>query len=157
MIDHVVHVTDLLRDLLSDEVATVQAQINHRMYNQKWEDCALLTLGFGKGVFATLDSSWSRPDGFRTWGDVTMNVVGDAGVIELDMFGQEIHRYGSGPRSHSVGSFGSNMDALLVQEFINAVREELPGKTTLEDGLIASEVAIAGYRSVAERAVVAVA
>jgi predicted dehydrogenase len=148
MIDHVVHVTDLLRDLTGQEVSRVQAQTNNRMYGQDWEDCALLTLEFDSGIFATLDSSWSRPAAFRTWGDVTMTVVGDTSVIELDMFGQEVHRYGGGEKSHQVGFFGTNMDALLMQEFVNAIREDRQGLTTCLDGIKASEVAIAGYRSV---------
>jgi predicted dehydrogenase len=147
MIDHVVHVTDLLRDLLGEEVVRVQAQVGSNMYEQEWEDTAMLTLEFPDGVFASLDSSWSRPKTYRTWGDVTMNVVGDTGVIELDMFGQEVHHYHEGPVTHSVVPFGSNMDAGMVDEFVRACLEGREPVVTGFDGVQAARVALAGYRS----------
>ncbi len=42
-----------------------------------------------KGVFATLDPSWSRPRAYPTWGgDVTMEIVGTCGVLSVDVFAQ---------------------------------------------------------------------
>lgn len=148
MIDHTVHVTDLLRDLLGCEVGSVQAHTGNNTYAQTWEDTAMLTLDFENGVFATLDSSWSRPSAFKTWGDVTMSVVGDRGVLELDMFGQEIDVFATGDRTHRVGGYGSDLDALLLDGFISAVRDGTPPPVTGYDGLQAARVALAGYASV---------
>lgn len=147
LIDHVVHVTDLLRDLLGEDPVRVQAQTGNNMYGQSWEDTAMLTLEFPSGIFATLDSSWSRPKSYRTWGDVTMNVVGDRGVVELDMFGQEVHRYASGGVTHTVAGYGSDLDAAMVDEFVRACVEDRPPRVTLHDGAQAARVALAGYRS----------
>jgi predicted dehydrogenase len=148
MIDHVVHVADLLRVLLKDEPVRVQAQIGNNMYGKEWEDTAMLTIDFQGGVFATLDSSWSRPSSFKTWGDVTMNVVGDNGVIELDMFGQEIDLYRNEGKSHVVAGYGSGLDDGLVADFAASVLEDREPPITGFDGLQAARVAIAGYRSV---------
>ena len=147
MIDHVVHVADLLRDLLGTEPIKVQAQIGSNMYGQSWEDTAMLTLEFPSGVFATLDSSWSRPKSFKTWGDVTISVTGDQGVVELDMFGAGIDHFHNGTPSHSLVSYGTNLDALMVGAFIDACLDEGTVPVTLADGLAASKVALAGYRS----------
>lgn len=148
MIDHVVHVADLLRDLLGEEPSRVQAQIGNNVYGKEWEDTAMLTLEFPSGVFATLDSSWSRPKSYRTWGDVTMNVVGDQGVIELDMFGQEVQKFSAAAVTHQSLGFGTNLDALMVAEFFNAVREGRTPLVTGWDGLQAAKCALAGYESV---------
>lgn len=149
MIDHTVHVADLLFDLLDCKVAHVQAQTGNNMYGGKnWDDTAMLTIEYTNGVFATLDSSWSRPGSYRTWGDVTITAVGDAGVIELDMFGQEVHHYAKQTPNHQVAGFGSNLDALMVEEWLNAITERRTPLTSIEDGIRASEVAMAGYRSV---------
>ena len=145
MIDHTVHVADLLRDLLGEEPTSVQAQIGSNMYGNDWEDTAMLTLQYPSGVFATLDSSWSRPQGYRTWGDVTMNVVGEKGVIELNMFSQDIEIYSS---AHSASPYGSNLDLALVGEWLAAIQEDREPSVGLEDGLAASRVAIAAYMSV---------
>lgn len=145
MIDHTVHVADLLRDLLGQEPTSVNAQIGNNMYGEDWEDTAMLTLQYPSGVFATLDSSWSRPKSFKTWGDVTMNVVGEKGVVEMDMFGQEVDTYTTG---HAVAGYGSNLDLLLVREWISAIQDQREPLTTLEDGLAASRVAVAAYAAV---------
>jgi predicted dehydrogenase len=149
MIDHVVHVTDLLRDLLQEEVQTVQAQIGSNTYGQSWEDTAMLTLEFSSGIFATLDSSWSRPSNFKTWGDVTMTVVGDEGVIEMDMFGPGLDVYQTDQRSFSSAAYGSNLDRAMVDEFVRAVVTRTEPRVTLNDGIQAVQVALAGYRSAA--------
>ena len=148
MIDHTVHVADLLMDLLGEAPARVQAQTSNLMYSQPWEDIAMLTLEFPSGIFATLDSSWSRPDGYKTWGDVTITAVGERGVIEMDMFGQEIHRYCKS--GHTVAGYGSNSDRLMTEEFLNAIKEGRAARTSMEDGLRAAEVAMAAYRSVGQ-------
>ena len=147
MIDHVVHVADLLQDLLGEEPSFVQAQVGNNIYGQEWEDTAMVTLQYPSGVFATLDSSWSRPKGYRTWGDVTMNVVGEGGVIEMDMFGQDIHHYRQGATTHTVANYGPNLDAYMVEEFLSSIKEARDPLVTGEDGLKAARVALAAYRS----------
>lgn len=147
MIDHVVHVADLLRVLLCEEVARVNAQIGNNMYRQTWEDTAMLTLEFQSGVFATLDSSWSRPRAYKTWGDVTMNVVGDGGVLELDMFAQQFDVYTEGKSTHSVAGYGSDLDGALAADFVKCIADDTPPPITGHDGLQAARVALAGYES----------
>ena len=145
MIDHVVHVADLLRDLLG-EPSRVQAQTGNNTYGQDWEDTAMVTIEWPDGTFATLDSSWSRPAGFKTWGDVTMTVVGEKGTVELDMFGPALGVYGSdGYRS---AAYGSDLDAAMVDAFVRACLDGTPVPTTMRDGLQAARIALAGYRSV---------
>ncbi|HEY0866688.1 MAG TPA: Gfo/Idh/MocA family oxidoreductase [Fimbriimonas sp.] len=150
LVDHVVHVGDLLRDLLQADPVRVTAQTGHNMYGQDWDDTAMATLEFPDGVFATIDSSWSRPPSYKTWGDVTLNVVGDEGVIELDMFGQEVQHYRTGQPTHVVAGYGSNMDALLVDDFVRCCLGEREVAVSMEDGIQASRIFMAGYRSVEE-------
>jgi predicted dehydrogenase len=147
MIDHTVHVADLLRALLKAEPVRVHAQTGHNMYGKEWEDTAMLTIEFSNGVFATLDSSWSRLKSYKTWGDVTMNVVGESGLIELDMFGQNVDLYSDGTMQHTVSWFGSDLDSALVGDFVRCIREDTTPPITGFDGLQAARVAIAGYES----------
>jgi predicted dehydrogenase len=156
MIDHVVHVTDLLRALLGEEPLLVQAQTGGNVYGQEWDDTAMLTIEFPSGIFATLDSSWSRPKAYKTWGDVTMNVVGEKGTIELDMFGPAVDVYSNQGLNHTLAGYTSNLDALMVDEFIRACLDDREPIVTGHDGLQASRVAMAGYRSVEEGSPVAV-
>ena len=149
MVDHVVHVADLLWLLLGEEPASVEAQISHNLKNRPGcEDCALVTLTYESGVFVTLDSSWSRHENYKTWGDVTLNVVGETGVIELDMFGQAVSQFPIGGTMGFSG-YASDNDALLVNDFVRCILEDRPSPVSLEDGLRASDVFLRAYESLA--------
>lgn len=148
MIDHVVHTIDLMRRLLGEDPISVQAQIGNNLYKQTWEDTAMLTIDFPSGVFATIDSSWSRPRDYKTWGDVTMNIVGEKGLIELNLFNQHIEIYQHLDESnYSNKDFGSNLNQLLIDDFIAAILEKRTPSTTGYDGLMAAQVVFAGYQS----------
>ncbi|HJP82025.1 MAG TPA: Gfo/Idh/MocA family oxidoreductase [Fimbriimonadaceae bacterium] len=147
MIDHVVHVADLLRVLLKSEPARVQAQIGSNMYCKDWDDTAMVTIEFESGVFCSLDSSWSRPKGYKTWGDVTMNVVGDAGVIELDMFGPGVDVYSNEGKSHVSAGYVSDLDYMMFDEFVQSILANREPSIGMHDGLQAARVAIKGYES----------
>jgi predicted dehydrogenase len=146
MIDHVVHVADLLKDLLQQEPNHVQAHLGNGVYGQSWEDTAMVELAYPNGVFATLDSSWSRPKTFKTWGDVTMTVVGTAGTMDMDMFGQEALAYSLDKPLRTL-AYGSDLDARMIAEFLAAVKENREPLVTGEDGLAALEVALKAYDS----------
>jgi len=156
MIDHVVHVADLLAVLLGEPPSRVQAQIGHNMYGKDWDDTAMLTLEYPSGIFATLDSSWSRPTSYKTWGDVTINVVGENGVIEIDLFGQAFDHYANDNGKHGLAGYGSDIDAGLVDDFIRFAKGEIEGPVTAMDGLAAVRVALAGYRSATETSIASV-
>jgi predicted dehydrogenase len=147
VIDHTVHVTDLMRWLLSSEVKEVYAEIDNRMYHQKFDDTGFLTMEFENGVFATLDTSWSRPKSFPTWGDVTLSVVGENGVLTLDMFAQNLVHYSDRSGGTSWQPWGNNIDLLMMEAFVKAVEGKTPVPITGEDGLRAARVALAAYES----------
>ena len=109
----------------------------------------MVSVEYPSGVIATIDSSWSRPGNFRTWGDVTMNVVGTKGVIEMDLFSSDVHRYAPGNTTHTVAGYGTDLDATMIDEFIIACLENRTPKTSMVDGINAAKVALAGYASLA--------
>lgn len=149
VIDHTVHVTDLLRVLLGSEVQAVHCEADNRLLHGDFEDTGFLALTFENGVFATLDSSWSRPKTFPTWGDVTLGVTGTRGVIDIDLFGQEMTLYDDRNSRVAYEGWGSNIDQAMVAAFVRAVRAGEPVPVTGEDGLRTVEVVDAAYRSVA--------
>lgn len=148
MIDHVVHVADLLRRIFGPDVSSVSAQIGNNHYQGEFDDTAMVTIGFTSGVFATIDSSWSKPTNYHTWGNVKLNIIAEKGVFELDLFSQGA-ALTSKDGYTSVGS-GSNLDALMVDDFLRAIQTGSQPMSTLADGLWASRIAIAAYESVAQ-------
>lgn len=153
IMDHVVHVADLLHRLFGAAPAQVQAQKGHQMYEQSWEDSGIVTLQYESGAFATIDSSWCVPPGYRTWGNVTLNIVGEKGVIEVDLFKQEMHLHKTEGINHRMVGFGSNLDLLMVQEFVAAIREGREAKTSGADGLAATRIVEAAYASLSNGSV----
>jgi len=147
MMDHTVHVSDLLRVLLNSEPVEVYAETGNNIYHGEYDDTAMLHVRFANEVFTTIDSSWSRPPSYKTWGDVTMNVVGTAGVAEMDIFSQAFMAYTNADmRAREIG-FGSNVDMALIGDFLVACESGQPVPISGYDGLKAAEVAIAGYES----------
>jgi UDP-N-acetylglucosamine 3-dehydrogenase len=148
VMDHTVHVADLLRDLLESEAASVYAEITSGIRRSDTEDIGLLTIEFRNAVFATLDASWSRPPkSYPTWGDVTMEVVGTLGTATMDMFGQVFALHSEKTkRSHWEG-WGSDLDTLLVADFASSIARGHTPTTSGEDGLRALEITLAAYES----------
>ncbi|MCW5939700.1 MAG: Gfo/Idh/MocA family oxidoreductase [Fimbriimonadaceae bacterium] len=142
MIDHVVHLADLYWRLLGKEPEKVTASVGHNMHRLACEDTAHVMLRYGEGLFATIDSSWSRSKSFETWGDVTLRVVGETGVAEADLFGQGVRVLTDRTRLRGTGS---DLDGPMLEDFLSSVQEGRPPMSTAEDGLRASRVALAGY------------
>ena len=147
VMDHTPHVVDLLRWFMKSDPIEVYAEIDNRFYNMDIDDTGILTIQFDNGVFATLDTSWSRTKSYPTWGDVTMDFIGTDGVISVDSFAQDIDLYSDKNVSAQWIHWGDNMDFWLMKDFVNSVANNLAFQITGEDGLKALEVAIAAYES----------
>ncbi|MCX7625990.1 MAG: Gfo/Idh/MocA family oxidoreductase [Candidatus Sumerlaeaceae bacterium] len=158
VMDHTVHVVDLLRFLFSCEAVDVYACYDTRLHpTLDCEDVGLLSLTMENGAVVTLDTSWSRCKTYPIWGDVKLEIRGEHGRLSIDCFPTQVHRYDDLKNRHEAFSLTDNLDALMIKEFIAAIREERIPLVTGEDGLRALEVALAAYKSGAEHRPVAVA
>jgi predicted dehydrogenase len=159
LMDHVVHLVDLYRWMLGVEVVDVFAVTNRILHADRAavETGGLLLLTLEGGIMATVDCSWSRPDGFPTWGGMGMEVVGDRGVLELDGFRQRIARYGAAAGDQAWLQWGSDPDRGMLRDFVDAIRGGSEVPITGLDGLRALEVVEAAYRSAATGETVAIA
>lgn len=148
VMDHTVHVADLLRWLLRTEVAEVYCDATNGMSHSDYEDIGLVTLTFDNGMFATIDCSWSRPQSYPTWGDVTVEIVAEGGILSMDMFAQEMSLYQDEKNRVSWMNWGSNMDQGLIRAFVEGVEAKREPEVSGVDGLRATEVVAAAYESV---------
>jgi predicted dehydrogenase len=147
IMDHTVHVADLLRWILADEVAEVSAECATRLYDISCDDVGQLLMRFRRGAVASLDTSWSRPKSFPLWGDVKIDLKGERANLSLNCFPRAISRYDDATMRHTACAPGANLDELMLAEFAAAIREERTPAVTGEDGLRALEVALAAYES----------
>lgn len=148
VIDHTVHVADLMRWFLECDASEVYAEVDMCFHDIGIDDTGMLSIEFESGVIATLDTSWSRPPkSFPTWGDVTMKLVLENGNIEIDSFAQKVDFFGEADGKGHYLYFGDNMDEGLVANFAAAIRGEEPISATGRDGMKALEMALAAYKS----------
>ncbi|GAA3411208.1 Gfo/Idh/MocA family protein [Paenibacillus hodogayensis] len=146
VMDHTVHLVDLMRWMMGTEVRDVYAEYDSRFSDDPIDDCGIVTLEFDNGVFATIDCSWSRKKMYPIWGDVTMEIIGTDGILYVDAFGQKVNVY-----SEAAGvkwdPWGDNMDTGLMHDFIDSIRNGRAPSVTGLDGLRATEVALAAYQA----------
>lgn len=148
VMDHTVHLADIMRWWLGAEPTEVFAETNAIIHpHVSVETSGLIMVAFDNGVFATIDCSWSRPDGYPTWGGLGVEVVGTDGVLTIDAFAQRLEVLSHG--SVRMVDWGSDTNQLMINHFVGAARGEHAVAVTGEDGLRATEVALAAYRSVA--------
>jgi predicted dehydrogenase len=149
LIDHTVHLVDVMRWFLDAEVSEVYAQTNHIFHADKVdvETGGLELITFDNGTFASIDSSWSRPDYWPTWGGLTFEMVTERGALLVDGFSQNLTVYTDERQGPAWMFWGSDINQAMVTEFIQSIRENRPPRVTGMDGYRATEVALAAYES----------
>jgi predicted dehydrogenase len=150
VMDHVVHLADLYRWILADEVVEVYAVANRILQDgfAGVETGGLVSLRFSEGVIATIDCSWSKPRSYPTWGGLALEVVGTTGVVTSDAFRQHLVVHGRPDDGISWPFWGSDPNAGMLAEFVAAIREGREPAITGLDGLRALEIVEAAYRSI---------
>ena len=149
LMDHTVHLVDIMRWYLGSEAAEVYAVSNKIFHADQVqvETGGLEMITFKNGVFASIDASWSRPPYWPTWGGLTFELVTERGSVIVDGFKQNLTVY-----THTAGRanwqyWGSDMNQAMLAEFVAALRENREPKVSGEDGLRAVEVTLAAYES----------
>ena len=149
IMDHTVHLVDIIRWFTGSEVATMYARSNKIFHADEVEveTGALEMLTFENGIFATIDASWSRPPYWPTWGGLDFEMVTQRGAVIVDAFRQNLNVYRHDLQRSNWAYWGSDSNHAMVSEFIAAIRENRPPLVTGVDGLRAVEATLAAYES----------
>ncbi len=149
IMDHTVHLVDIMRWFLGAEVASVYAQSNRIFHADEVqvETGALEMLTFTDGTFATIDASWSRPPYWPTWGGLTFEMVTQRGAVVVDAFRQNLTIYSHDWQRAGWAFWGSDMNQAMISEFAAAIQAQRPPLVSGLDGLRAVEAALAAYKS----------
>jgi predicted dehydrogenase len=156
VIDHTVHVVDVLRWIYDAEFTEVYAEIDTRMHDIKGDDTGLLMLKMDNGVTVSLDTSWTRPPNWPIWGGVTIDVIGESGVLFANAYNNNYEIAEDRTPSFAWKSVEVSGDPEMVGAFIDAVRNDTEPVVTGMDGLRAVQVALCAYESAEKKAPVAV-
>lgn len=135
VMDHTVHVADLLDVLLPGTAESVYCITNQVLHSEKpqvqAETAGLVNITYANGTVATIDCSWSQPDTASTWGGLTLQVAGTKGAADIDPFALHVGGIESSTGRDFWLGFGPDTDGSMLDEFLSAVRE---GRAPQPDG-----------------------
>jgi predicted dehydrogenase len=152
VMDHTVHLTDLLRWITGSEVTEVYAEVGNPFHphDVAVDTAGLVTVTMSNGAFASIDCSWSRPVTYPRWGHLKMDLIGERGALTVDAFAQAMTGFASTlPRNPTWIGWGADPNQAMMQEFVDAIREGRPPSVSWNDGMEALRVALACYESAA--------
>jgi predicted dehydrogenase len=149
LMDHTVHLVDIMRWYLNSEVSEVYAQTNQIFHAGEVdvETGGLELITFQNGTFATIDASWSRPSYWPTWGGLTFEMITERGAVVVDAFRQNLTVYSHTWQRANFMHWGSDSNQAMLNEFVTAIREDRSPVVTGWDGYRAVEVTMAAYES----------
>lgn len=149
LLDHVVHVADLLHWIWATEWACVRAEagvLHHP--GLPAEDTAVVLAECTNGMILTLDPSMSRPDGMAGALDLTLRVWGEHALATVDIFAQRVENFaGDGHLRYDV--IEAYMDGAMLADWVGSVRGDLPPPVSASDGFVATSLAFAAQQAVA--------
>ena len=154
LMDHSVHVTDVMRHVSGQEVVRVAAEADARLWDCGVDDVALLSLVFDGGAVASVDPSWSVHSGNPWDYDFYLRILGTEGSIAVTDLAESLQLVRPSAGGMRLVPFGIDIDARMVEAFVASITAGaiLEPCASGEDGLRAVEVALAGYAAAASAA-----
>ncbi|WP_329267136.1 Gfo/Idh/MocA family protein [Streptomyces sp. NBC_01451] len=150
--DHTVHIADLVDALLGGEqAAEVYAQANSVLDDggptPDVETAGLVSIRYPGGLVAAVDASWSHPPDHPTWGGLTMTCVAEKAIVEFDAFPPLLGGFDSATGRGRWEAGGADLDAAMLDEFLDAVGNGRRPSPDGEAGLRTLRIVLAAYES----------
>jgi predicted dehydrogenase len=151
LMDHTVHLADLLDDLLGRTPVEVYAQVNRIVHAEQVsvETGGLVVVTYDDGTVATIDCSWSAPASYPAWGGLTLAIECEGGTVEFDAFSDRLDLFDDAAGRLRWLDYGTDLDALMLDAFLDAVRTGQPAAPDGEVGYRTLQIVLAAYRSAA--------
>ncbi|WP_055568797.1 Gfo/Idh/MocA family protein [Streptomyces atriruber] len=150
LMDHTVHIADLLDDLFGEAAPVeVYAQTNNLLYADEVaaETSGLVSVTYSNGTVATIDCSWSHPRSHHSWGGLELTVVGERATLEMDAFDQKVHGFSERRGQGMELPFGVDLDERMLRAFLHGPGEDGMDVADGAGGLRTLRVVAAGYAS----------
>lgn len=157
IMDHTVHLADIMRWYTGEEVKEVYCEAGRNIRSgSAVEDTFLTTVTFENDVLGHIDGSWAYPGGYPSWGDFSLEVLGTKGVIFLDAFKQNVYFTGNThPNDKQLWQYyGCDANTEMIKSFIDSIDHDKKPKASAEDGIRGLGITLASYESAKEGKVV---
>ena len=135
-------------------VRAVANRILHPHLTTGVETGGIVTIDYEGGIVATIDSSWSQPDSASSWGGLTLEVTTEHGAVRIAPFAPRVD--GFDDEGHVWLPYGEDLDAAMLEEFIDAVRAHRTPQPDGETGVRSTAIMAAAIESARTGVVVAV-
>lgn len=156
MIDHTVHLADIIRWYTDSEFKTVYCESGELLHNKGVEDTGIVVTELENGVLATIDFSWAHHKNYPIWPQVDLEVIGTKGVLNVKGFAQVHHIVNPIDNTVTEERYGASGDEGLVYSFVEACKKGKGINPSGIDGIRSTELAIAAYESAKNQTVVEV-
>ncbi|WP_413600256.1 Gfo/Idh/MocA family protein [Curtobacterium sp. Curtsp57] len=158
IVDHVVHIADMLEGLMGAAPGTVTAVANRTLHagRARAETAGLVTITYDNGVIAAIDCSWSKADTSAVWGGLTLDVAGTGGTVSLDFFGPAARGFAAETGLPIEARYGADLDEAMLATFVDAVRTGVQPQPDVRVGLRTLSIVLAAQESVRTGQTVAV-
>ncbi|WP_323743691.1 Gfo/Idh/MocA family protein [Clavibacter phaseoli] len=149
LVDHVVHVADLLDALTGAEAVSVTAVSNRILHAHRAqaETGGLVTITYDSGLVAAIDCSFTQADTAPTWGGVKVTATGTAGSVGIDFFGPRVRGLDAATGRPIELPYGPDFDAALLDAFLAGVRGGEQPQPDLQVGLRTLRIVLAAQES----------
>ena len=149
LVDHVVHIADLIDALTGAAATRVTATTNRTLHahRARAETAGLVTIEYADGVAAAIDCSWSEADTSPVWGNVKLSVAGTSGNVDIDFFGPAVRGLNSATGTPLVRRYGQDFDEAMLTSFLHALRTGEPMEPSIDVGLRTLAIVVAAQES----------
>lgn len=151
IMDHTIHMADLVYWMFEPEIQSVYAMDGHGDTTIEVEDTGLLHIRFTNGMFMSLDTSWNRPAEYPVWGDASLMLISDKGFVHADGFGRKGIAYTDKQSFHY---YEDSMDMGLMRACKRAIENDLPSPVPAKAGRFTVEMAELAYQSIREQKII---
>ena len=153
LIDHTVHVADIIRWITKQEFTDVKAEAENALRNYiDAEDITVLHGRMSGGTIYQIDASWSRRKNDPVWGDVTMRIVGTKGSVFLDIYNnQYIEAFIDGEVKNYYPNLIVYEHGCIFEDYRKVIEENQPPiGADIIDGVRTIELVCAAYKSLSD-------
>jgi len=153
IIDHTIHVADIIRWITGAEFEEVKAESEISLRNQNAEDIGIMQGSMTDGTLFQIDASWSRKGRDPMWGDVTFRIIGTKGNATLDLYNnQRIEIYSERGAEFRFPNHLIREHGEVFLDYLDARENGVPSLAADEiDGLRTMELVHAAYESIKSR------
>lgn len=148
IIDHTVHLADLIRWFTNEEFSSVICEGGELIHNKGIDDTGIILATLTNGCCVSIDCSWAHHDNYPIWPQVDMDIVGTKGSINVKAFNLTTNQINKMDTTNEMVMWSEDGDYEMMLAFVQYCQDiEHKDSPTIYDGYKALEVADYAYQS----------